>query len=144
MQDVRRVVIRDKYPLLGPEILVRPLNRIALGAAGLSLIVQLAALFQVLEGHGRAVSWVEHAAIASVALLWFVMGLLVFLQRRAHRSGQIFLLSASSGAIFLSLGSLYGTGLINAALFAAGVMLFPALLVSFARAYTETRVWQRI
>jgi signal transduction histidine kinase len=141
MEPVRRVVIRDRHPIFGPELLHRRLNRWVLLAAALSIGIQAAALAQVLAGHGRSVAWPDHVAIAAVALLWLAMGVLVFLQRRAHRAGQLFLLSASAGAAFLSLATLYGTGLANAVLFVTGLMLCAAFLVSFSRAYSESRTW---
>jgi signal transduction histidine kinase len=143
MEPVRRVVIRDKYPIFGPEILARPLNRFVLAGALVSVGVQAAALAQVIGGHGRSVSWPEHAGFAVVAFLWLAMGVLVFLQRRAYRAGQLFLLSASAGAVFLSMGTLYGTGQADALAFAGGLMLCAALLISFTRACVETRPWDR-
>jgi two-component system, NarL family, sensor kinase len=142
MEPVRRVTIRDKQPLLGPDLLTRPLNRFAITWAVLSLGVQASGAAQVIAGRGRDFAPPDHVAFALVAFLWWSMGLLVFLQRRSQRTGQLFLLSASSGAGFLALVSLDGTGLANGLIFAGGFMLCLAFLVSFVRAYTESRAWR--
>ena len=89
MEDVRRVVIRDKYPVLEPEVLDRPLNRLALAAAGASVFVQITAVVKVAGGQDRSLEWLDLMAFAGVAFVWFLMGLLVFLQRRARRARRI-------------------------------------------------------
>lgn len=141
--NVQRIVIRDRYPVLDREILTRPLNRAVLAGASIALAVQAAALVQVLEGKGKPATPLEHAAFAAVALLWLALGSLVFLQRRARRAGQLFLLSSAAGSVFLSLGTLYEAGFLDSLAFACGLLLFPALLWSFVRAFSEERPWKR-
>ncbi|MBV9280094.1 MAG: hypothetical protein JOZ41_08445, partial [Chloroflexi bacterium] len=143
MRDVRRVVIHDKHPILDAEVLNRPANRAVLAVAGLALLIQLAALVQVLLDKGNQVGWFDHTSFAVVSFLWLLVGLLVFMQRRGHRAGQLFLLSAAAGSVFLALGTLTGVNLIDALLFSAGVLFFPAFLLSFTRAFQEERTWRR-
>src|SRR5437764_13492683 len=101
MDPVQRIVVHDRPPWIEPEILRRPLNRAVLGVAGFALVVQVAALVQIAAGQGLQVlpnqnirlGLFDHAAFAIVAFLWWTLGLFVFLQRRAQRAGQFFLLS---------------------------------------------------
>src|SRR5919202_5876523 len=115
MGPVQRIVVHDRPPWIEPEILRRPLNRAVLGVAGLALLVQAIALVQVATGQGLQVlpnqniriGLFDHAAFGVVAFLWWTLGLFVFLQRRAQRAGQLFLLSSSAGSTFMALGTLY-------------------------------------
>jgi signal transduction histidine kinase len=141
-QQIQRVVIRDKHPVLEPELLERPLNRIALGVAAVALLIQVFALVQVLMGKGNRVAFFDHASFVIVAFLWLTLGLMVFLQRRAQYAGQLFLFSAAAGSSFLSLGTLSGQSLLDALIYTAGLLLFPPLMFTFSRAFTERRSWQ--
>src|SRR5579875_1817000 len=146
MEAVRRVVIRDRYPILGPEVIQRPLNRLVIGAAAAALAGQVVALIQVLRGRGTASGIAghtagasDHVAFAGVALVWLAMGILVFLQRRAHEAGQFFLLAAAVGSVFLSFGTLYGAGIADALVFAGSLLLLPACLLEFTRVANQVR-----
>jgi signal transduction histidine kinase len=144
MDRVNRVVIKDKHPAFDPDIFLRRINRVVLLVAGVSILVQVAGLVQVLLGQGTPVGWFDHMAFAVVGFLWLVVGVLVFLQRRAGRAGQYFLLSAAAGSIFLSLGTLYyHTNLFDSALYAIGVLLFPPFLYGFTRAFLAERAPRR-
>ncbi len=143
MDHVRRVIVHDKPPIFEPEIVRRPANRVVLGAAAFSLLTQVGALVDVALGRGESVSLFDHAAFALVSVLWLALGVLVFLQRRSRSAGRLFLLSASCGAVFLSLGTLYRAGFIEAFLFVGGLLFFPVFLLSFARAFHEDRHWRR-
>src|SRR5690242_17696840 len=98
MEPVRRVVIRDKQPLVEPEILVPPLNRIALCTVSLALLAQGIAALQVIMGQGSPWDWFDHLSFAAVAFVWWLLGVIVFLQRHAQRTGALFLLSAACGS----------------------------------------------
>lgn len=139
--ELRRVVIRDRYPVLDRAVVTRPLNQAALAAALVSLAAQAWAIGIDLSGGGRPAGGFERFSFAFVALLWLGMGVLVFLQRRAVRAGQLFLLSSAAGATFVALGIGYTASLASAVLYAAGALLFPVLLVSFVRALDEKRGW---
>jgi signal transduction histidine kinase len=143
MDHVRRVIVHDKPPIFEPEIVRRPANRAVLGVGALSLLIQAGAVIQGALGYGRSVSVFEHLGYAVVSLLWLGLGLLVFLQRRSRNAGRFFLLSASCGAACLSLGTLFKEGFPDSYLFAAGVLFFPAFLLSFARAFHDDRPWRR-
>lgn len=143
MDHVRRVIVHDKPPIFDPDTVRRPVNRIVLGAAALSLLVQAGALVDVVSGRGQKVPFFDHVAFALVSALWLALGVLVFLQRRSRNTGRLFLLSASCGAAFLSLGTLYAAGFPEAFLFAGGLLFFPAFLLSFARAFHADRPWRR-
>jgi len=140
----QRVVIHDKDPILEPQFMTRPLNRAVLGVAGLSLLIQIAGLVQVLVGMGLPAGVFDHAQFAIVAFLWLALGVFVFLQRRARLSGRLFLLSASAGAAFLGMGTLYyKTSMVDSVIYAAGLLFFAPLLFSFSRAFHEGRPWRR-
>ena len=143
MDSVQRVVVHDKHPVLEAEILARPRNRVVLAASALSLLVQIGALAQVVVGQGDRVGWFDHAGFSLVAFLWLALGVLVFLQRRSHRAGHLFLLSAATGSAFLALRTLDSVSLADAALYSAGLLFFPAFLLSFTRAFDQRRVWRR-
>lgn len=143
MDHVRRVIVHDKPPIFEPETVRRPANRVVLGAAILSLLTQAGAIVDAASGRGLNVPFFDHVAFALVAVLWLALGLLVFLQRRSRSAGRLFLLSAACGSVFLSLGTLYGAGVVEAFLFALGLLFFPVFLLSFARAFHEDRAWQR-
>lgn len=143
MGPVKRVVIHDKEPFLEPEFFTRRVNRAVLGVGVLALLIQAWALLQVLLGQGQKAGWFDHATFAIVALLWLALGVLVFVQRRARYSGRLFLLSAAAGSSFLSLGTVYKTGLADALAYTAGLLLFAPLLLGFARAFDERRTWRR-
>lgn len=115
----------------------------AMAAAAISLLVQVAALVQVLLGQGRRVGTFEHASFAVVALLWLALGVLVFLQRQVGRSGRMFLLSAALGSCFLSMGTLYAANYVDSFLAVAGLLFFPPLLLSFARSFHDEGAWPR-
>src|SRR5579864_3009579 len=100
--ELRRVVIRDKQPVFDSAILARPLNRAVLTAAAVSLGIQIVAIAGNARGLGRNVSPFERVSFALVALLWLAIGLLVFLQRRHRRTGQLFLLASASGGVFMA------------------------------------------
>jgi len=149
MEAVRRVVIHDKHPVLGPELVTRPLNLFVLIVAAATLAIQALALVQVLTGAGTATGVAgdkagaaDHVAFAIVALLWVCLGIVVFLQRRARFTGQFFLLAACAGATFLALGTLYSASLADALTFAVALLLLPALLLEFARFADEDRDWR--
>jgi len=142
MGPVRRVIIRDKQPWFEPRILDGRSNRAVLLAAVVSLLIQLVALIQVLQGQGKKVGVVDHVSFAVVALLWLTLGVLVFLQRRNQGAGQLFLLSAVAGSAFLSLGTLWSVSFVDALIFAAGLLFFAPLLFSFTRAFSGERRWQ--
>lgn len=139
--ELRRVVIRDRHPIVDAALYTRPLNRAVLAAAALALAIQIVGAVESARGLGAPTGAFERLAYALVALLWLVAGLLVFVQRRRRRTGQLFLLSAAAGSIFLSLGIVYSAGLLDALLYATGLLLFPPLLVSFVRAFDEQRPW---
>jgi signal transduction histidine kinase len=114
-----------------------------LAVAVISLLVQVAALGQVIAGQGQKVGIFDHIAFALVAFLWLALGLLVFLQRRVGRAGRVFLLCASAGSIFIALGPLYKVSMADAFSFTAGLLIVPPLFVSFARAFPGDRPWRR-
>lgn len=143
MDSVQRVVIHDKHPVFEPELLSRPLNRAVIGAAAFSLAVQIFGLVQVLMGRGVTVGWFDHVSFAAVAFLWLAFGVLVFLQRRAQRAGQLFLLSAAAGSMYLGVGTLSNANIVDALLYSTGLLLFPVLGLSFVRAFNEDRIWRR-
>jgi signal transduction histidine kinase len=137
MEVVQRIVVHDKHPVFDPELLRRPLNRAVLGVVALALVAQVAALAQIIGGRGNAATPFDHALFALVALLWLALGILVFLQRRARRTGQLFALASAFGSVFVSLGTLYNAGIADAFLFTLGLIVFPPLIFLFARAYYE-------
>lgn len=142
MGPVKRVVIHDKNPVLEPEVFTRPVNRVAVGLAACSALVQIWGLAQDILGYGHRNGWFDYASSAFVAFLWLGLGVLVFLQRGARYSGRLFLLSAATGSAFLSLTSVAQTSLADAVLYTVGLLLFPPFLFSFARAFDETRQWR--
>src|SRR5947209_8760869 len=101
MESIQRIVVRDKHPVFDPELLRRPLNRVVLGVLSLALLVQVAALVQVLRGAGKSATAFDHSLFALVALFWLALGVLVFLQRRARRTGQLFAFSSAFGSVFV-------------------------------------------
>ena len=139
---IQRVVIRDLPPVLEPTLFVRPANMAMLGAIGLSLSVQVAGIVQVVAGYGNKVGRFDHASFAVVALLWLLLGSMVFLQRRASLAARFFLLSSVAGSVFLGLGTLSGVNVPDALLYTAGLLLFPPLTFSFVRALDEDRPWR--
>lgn len=143
MEPIQRVVVRDKHPVFEPRYLSRPINRWALGLAVLSLLVQLVGLIQGLVGQGKTVGWFDHASFAIVALLWLLLGVMVFLQRRAGLAGRLFLLFAASGSAFLGVGTLWYVSYPDAFIFALGILFFPPLLFGFVRAFREGQQWHR-
>ncbi len=144
MEPIQRIVVRDKHPVFEPSYLTHPLNRAVLGLAVLSLSVQVVGLVQGLVGQGKQVSWFDHASFAMVAFLWLLLGFMVFLQRRAGLAGRLFLLFAASGSAFLGVGPLWSVSYPDAFAFAAGLLFFPPLLLSFVRAFREGQRWHRI
>lgn len=139
MEAIRRVVIRDREPLLAPAVLRSPLSRLALGMALVAFLLQGVAIWQVTGGVGQRLAPFDHAAFALVAFGWVALGCLVLLQRSAGRVGALFLLLSAAGSAFLAFGSLYSAGLLDALVFSAGLLLFPPLLVLFARAFQNER-----
>jgi signal transduction histidine kinase len=137
VESVQRVVVHDKLPLFDPEPLQRPVNRLLLGVAALALIEQGVALGQVIAGHANPATPFDFALFAFVALLWLGLGILVFIQRRGRRTGQLFLLAASFGSVFVSELPLYNVSTPNAFLFTLGLLVFPPLILLFARAYYD-------
>lgn len=143
MDSVTRVVIRDKPPLLDAAVLRRRASRLVLLAAGASLATQFYAAAQEATGSGAHVGAFADVTFILVSLLWLALGVLVFLQRGGQRAGALFLLSAACGSIFLSLATLYRhVNIVNSALFAAGLLLFPPFLFLFARAYRSGETWK--
>ena len=143
VEPIQRIVVHDKHPVFEPRYLARPFNRWALGLAGLSLLIQVTGLIQGLEGQGKAVGWFDHASFAVVAFLWLLLGIMVFLQRRAGLAGRLFLLFATAGSAFLGEGTLWYVSYPNAFIYALGVLFFPPLLFSFVRAFREGQHWSR-
>jgi signal transduction histidine kinase len=137
MEAIQRVVVRDKHPVFDPELLRRPLNRVVLAVVGLGLAAQVAALVQVIGGHGNASTPFDHALFALVAIFWLALGVLVFLQRRARRTGQLFALASAFGSAFVAFGTLYGTNTADSLVFAAGLLFFPPFVFLFTRAFYE-------
>lgn len=137
MDGIQRIVVHDKHPVFDPEVFRRPLNRLVLAVLSLALVVQGGALIQVLEGRGNPATPFDHALFALVALVWLALGCLVFLQRRARRTGQLFALSSAFGSVFVSLGTLYNATPLDAFLFTLGLLTFPPLVFLFARAFFE-------
>jgi signal transduction histidine kinase len=140
---IQRVVIRDLPPVLEPALLDRPVNWFMLGAVGFSLCVQVTGLIQVILGYGNKVGRFDHASFAIVALLWLLLGSMVFLQRQASLAARFFLLSSVAGSVFLGVGTLSGVNVPDALLYTAGLLLFPPLTFSFVRALDEDRPWRR-
>lgn len=139
MEQVRRVVVHDRNPVFDPVVLARRPSRAVLLLAALALLIQIVALGEVLAGEGMRVGPFEHVSFAVVALLWLVVGILIFLQRQGSHAGSAFLLSSAVGSIFLALGTLYQVNLLNAMIYAAGLLLFPPLVYAFARWADDTR-----
>ncbi len=139
MEQVRRVVVHDRNPVFDPVVITRPGGRAVVLLAALALVVQIMALGQILDGEGAGVGVFEHFAFASVACLWLLVGILVFLQRQGSHAGSAFLLSSAAGSSFLALGTLYGVDLLNAVIYVTGLLLFPPLLYAFARWADDTR-----
>ncbi|GAC1637889.1 MAG: hypothetical protein NVS4B2_26880 [Chloroflexota bacterium] len=118
-------------------------------AAGVvALLVQIFGVVQVHNGWGESVDWFDHILWSAVAVLWLLLGILVFLQRCAHRAGRLFLLSSAAGSIWLGVGTLsYANSpyaflnVVDSLLYSGGLLMFPPLLFSFARAYTGQRRW---
>src|SRR5436305_6471960 len=73
MEHVRRVIVHDKIPVLEPDIFLGPTNRLVLGTAALSLLLQSIALGEVDAGQGASVGIFEHISFALVALLWLAL-----------------------------------------------------------------------
>lgn len=144
METVHRVIVRDKHPVFDPELLRRPFNRVVLALLGVSLAVQLGALVQVVRGAGKPATTFDHTLFALVALFWIALGTLVFLQRRARRTGQLFALSSAFGSIFVSLGTLYSSSMVDALLFTLGLLVFAPLMFLFSRAYLEEQPPHRL
>jgi signal transduction histidine kinase len=142
MGPVRRVIIHDRYPVLDADIVRRPLNLAVLLAAAAAIALQLVAIAQEAWGPSGSAGALGPAPCAAVAFLWLALGLLVFLQRRARYAGQFFLLAAAAGSVFLSFAATSRT-LLESCLFAAGLLLFPAFLLAFARGFDEARPWRR-
>jgi signal transduction histidine kinase len=143
VEPIQRIVIRDKHPVFEPSYLTQPFNRWVLGIAGLSLVIQGVGLVQGLVGAGKQVSWFDHASFAVVALLWLLLGFMVFLQRRAGLAGRLFLLFAASGSAFLGMGTLWYVSYPNALIYALGLLFFPPLLFSFVRAFRPGQHWHQ-
>ncbi|PZR99466.1 MAG: hypothetical protein DLM70_15320, partial [Chloroflexi bacterium] len=142
MKPVRRVVIRDKHPVFERELIELRPNRAVLAVATFALLVQIFAVTQAAMALGNRVGWFEHVLWSGVACLWLALGILVFLQRRAHHAGRLFLLCSSAGAIWLGMGTFSGVNMVDALLYSAGYLLFPPLLYAFSEAYTEQRPWR--
>src|SRR5690242_3179790 len=102
-----------------------------LGAAALSLGVQVAGLVQVSLGYGTQMGRFDHAAFALVALLWLLLGATVFVQRRASRAARYFLFSSAAGSAFLGGGTLSGASVPDALLYCTGLLVFPPLMLQF-------------
>jgi signal transduction histidine kinase len=134
---VRRVVVHDKPPLYDPQSLRGTVNRAVLGVAVLALVGQIAAIVQVIAGRANRATAFDYTLFAVVALLWLALGVLVFLQRRGRRTGQLFALSSAFGSIFVALCPLYNTAPVDAFLFTLGLLIFPPLILLFARAYYD-------
>ncbi|HEX6508422.1 MAG TPA: hypothetical protein VF221_12380, partial [Chloroflexota bacterium] len=143
MEPIQRVVVRDKHPVFESGYLARPFNRVVLGLAALSLLIQIAGLIQGLAGQGKVVSGFDHASFAVVAFLWLLLGCMVFLQRRAGLAARLFLLFAASGSAFLAVGTLWYVSYPDAFIYAVGVLFFPPLLFSFVRAFRDSQRWSR-
>jgi signal transduction histidine kinase len=143
MQRIQRVVIRDLPPVFEPALIARPRDWVMLGAIGLSVCVQVGGLVQVILGYGNSVGRFDHGSFAVVALLWLVLGCMVYLQRRASLAARFFLLSSVAGSMYLGVGTLSGVSLPDALLYAAGILLFPLLAFSFVRALDVSRPWRR-
>jgi signal transduction histidine kinase len=143
VEPIQRIVVRDKHPVFEPRYLAQPFNRWVLGLAGLSLLVQLVGLIQGLVGQGEKVGWFDHASFAIVAFLWLLLGLMVFLQRRAGLAGRLFLLFAASGSAFLAVGTLWYVSYPDAFIYALGLLFFPPLLLSFVRAFRDGQRWHQ-
>ncbi|PZS05845.1 MAG: hypothetical protein DLM70_05915, partial [Chloroflexi bacterium] len=136
-----RVAIWDLHPVFDRNIVHRPLNLIALGAALASATVQVTAVWQTVSGFRGPAVHLSQGPFSAAAAVWLALGLLVFLQRRAGRVGPLFLISASFGAIFSCLLPLRGFLELYSLLCALGLLMFPAFLFSFVRAYNERRHW---
>lgn len=143
VEPIQRIVVHDKHPVFEPRYLARPFNRWVLGLAGLSLLVQVVGLIQGAVGQGKQVGWFDHASFAIVAFLWLLLGLMVFLQRRAGLTGRLFLLFAASGSAFLGVGTLWYVSYPNAFIYALGLLFFPPLLFSFVRAFRDGQRWHQ-
>jgi signal transduction histidine kinase len=141
MGPVRRIVVRDKHPVVDGEILRRPLNRAVLLAAAAALALQALAIEQEIWGAGGSPGPFGPAPFAVVAFVWLALGLLVFLQRRARYAGQMFLLAAAAGSVFLALAPIRRSPA-ESFVFAAGLLLLPAFLVTFVRMFDEARRWR--
>ncbi|GAC1443364.1 MAG: hypothetical protein NVSMB52_01630 [Chloroflexota bacterium] len=133
MEPIQRLVVRDKHPLLASDLIRLPLNRCVLVVAGFSLVLQCVALLQVVKGSGRRLPWIDHFGFATVSFVWLLIGASVFLQRRGQNSGQLFLISAACGSVFLAFGSLFSAGFGDALAFCAGLLFFAPALLSFVR-----------
>src|SRR5438045_1617220 len=103
--QVRRIVVRDRYPIFESEVYMRSLNRYVLVLAGLALAVQVQAWIEVAHRRGAGTAWTVHLSFAAVAMLWLLLGAVVFLQRRSGRAGQLFLASSAAGAMFVGTGT---------------------------------------
>jgi signal transduction histidine kinase len=140
---IQRLIIRDQAPVLEPALFARPVNWIVLAAVGLAVSAQIAGLVQVALGYGNQVGRFDHASFAIVAFLWLLLGSMVFLQRRGSLAGRFFLLSSVAGAAYLGVGTLSGVSWPDALVYTAGILFFPPLIFSFARALDADRPWRR-
>lgn len=140
---IRRSIIRDRAAMLDPALAADPANRLAIAIACLALGVQAAGFTQVVLGYGTRLGLFDHAAFALVAFLWLLLGVTVFLQRRASRAARYFLLASAAGSTYLGVGTLSGGSLPDALLYCVGLLLFPPLILGFVRALDTGRPWRQ-